>query len=92
MSASTHGPLIHQRAVSKVDEHVRDAIAKGAKLLAGGRRGEGNFYEPTILSYVSLDAELNADETFGPLAACIPFDTEDQVIQMANDTEFGLAG
>lgn len=88
----THGPLIHDRAVKKVQEHVEDAVSKGAKVLIGGKAGEGNFFEPTVLINVSNDAVVTKDETFGPLAPCYKFKTEDEVIALANDTEFGLAG
>lgn len=60
--------------------------------MIGGKRGEGNFYEPTVLAHVTLEAEVNRDETFGPLAACVSFKTEAEVIKLANDTEYGLAG
>lgn len=75
-----------------MDEHVQDAVKKGAKVMIGGRRGDGNFYQPTVLANVTLDAEVNRDETFGPLAACVRFSTEAEVIALANDTEYGLAG
>ncbi|CAK9780220.1 unnamed protein product [Cutaneotrichosporon oleaginosum] len=88
----THGPLIHGRAVAKVKEHVDDAVAKGAKVLVGGKAGEGNFFEPTVLVDVPISAVVSKDETFGPLAPCFKFETEDEVIKLANDTEFGLAG
>jgi succinate-semialdehyde dehydrogenase/glutarate-semialdehyde dehydrogenase len=88
----THGPLIHGRAVAKVKEHVEDAVSKGAKVLVGGKAGEGNFYEPTVLVDVPISAVVSKDETFGPLAPCFKFETEDEVIKLANDTEFGLAG
>jgi succinate-semialdehyde dehydrogenase/glutarate-semialdehyde dehydrogenase len=84
--------LIHQKAVQKVADHVRDAVDKGARILIGGKAGEGNFYEPTILVDVPISAEVNKDETFGPLAPCFVFDDEEEVIKLANDTEFGLAG
>jgi acyl-CoA reductase-like NAD-dependent aldehyde dehydrogenase len=90
--ASTHGPLIHGKAVQKVADHVQDAVAKGAKILIGGKAGIGNFYEPTVLIDVPVSAEVSRDETFGPLAPCYMFDTEDEVLRLANDTEFGLAG
>lgn len=88
----THGPLIHDRAVAKVKEHVEDAVSKGAKVLVGGKAGKGNFYEPTVLANVPVEAMVSKDETFGPLAPCYKFETEEEVIKLANDTEFGLAG
>ncbi|BEJ15017.1 hypothetical protein CspHIS471_0407840 [Cutaneotrichosporon sp. HIS471] len=88
----THGPLIHDRAVAKVKEHVEDAVSKGAKVLVGGKATGGNFFEPTVLIDVPISAVVSKDETFGPLAPCYKFESEDEVIQLANDTEFGLAG
>lgn len=88
----THGPLIHDRAVAKVREHVEDAVAKGAKVLVGGKPGKGNFFEPTVLVDVPVEALVSKDETFGPLAPCFKFSTEEEVLKLANDTEFGLAG
>lgn len=96
----THGPLIHDRAVSKVVRHVEDALALGANVLVGGHtpnataqaKRTGSFYPPTVLSDVPPTALLTHEETFGPLAALIKFDTEDQVIAMANEADVGLAG
>ncbi|KAK1923343.1 succinate-semialdehyde dehydrogenase [Papiliotrema laurentii] len=88
----THGPLVNAKAAAKVDEHVQDALAKGAKTLIGGKRGEGAFYEPTVLINIADDAVVMKEETFGPLAPIIKFETEEEVIKKANDTEFGLAG
>lgn len=88
----THGPLIHDRAVAKVVEHVEDAVSKGAKVTVGGKAGKGNFYEPTVLVDVPISALVSKDETFGPLAPCYRFSTEEEVMKLANDTEFGLAG
>lgn len=87
------GPLIDLGTLEKVNDHVTDAIAKGAKALLGGKRHElgGNFYEPTVLIDVPRDAQVFHDETFGPLAPLFKFETEDQAIEMANDTPFGLA-
>ncbi|MGC4023798.1 MAG: NAD-dependent succinate-semialdehyde dehydrogenase [Mesorhizobium sp.] len=86
------GPLMHERAVVKVEEQVADALAKGARCLAGGKRSEPGtlFFEPTVLVDVSDDALIMREETFGPVAAVVPFDTEDEVIARANDTEYGL--
>lgn len=93
----THGPLIHDRAVSKVVRHVEDAVALGASVLVGGHtpaeaKGTGSFYPPTVLSDVPPTALLTREETFGPVAALIKFDTEEQVIAMANEADAGLAG
>jgi len=89
----TQGPLINTAAVDKVEEHVRDALAKGARLVAGGKRHElgGNFFEPTVLADVPPSALVFREETFGPLAPLIRFETEADAVAMANDTEFGLA-
>lgn len=87
------GPLIEKAGVDKVREHVDDAVAKGAKVLAGGKAHDlgGNFWQPTVLADVTDDMKLAQEETFGPLAACFRFTTEDEVIQRANDTPYGLA-
>jgi succinate-semialdehyde dehydrogenase/glutarate-semialdehyde dehydrogenase len=87
------GPLIDAKAVAKVEEHVADARAKGAEVLAGGRRHAlgGLFYEPTVLAGATADMLVAKEETFGPLAPIFAFDTEAEVIGLANDTEFGLA-
>ncbi len=92
--ASTHGPLIHDRAIEKVQRHVDDALAQGAQLLLGGKRieGPGSFFAPTVLSDVPHHALVNQEETFGPLAALTRFETEEEVIRLANDTPVGLAG
>ncbi|KAF8338844.1 succinate-semialdehyde dehydrogenase [Cantharellus anzutake] len=90
--ATTHGPLIHERAVQKVEDHVEDAVAKGAQVLVGGKRLEGNFFAPTLLADVPNDALLAREETFGPLAGIIKFNTEEEVIKLANETPYGLAG
>src|SRR5690606_24717820 len=87
------GPLIDQAAVDKVQEHVDDAVSGGASTLIGGRAHElgGLFYEPSILVNVSPQAKLMQEETFGPVAPLIRFSTEQEVIELANDTPFGLA-
>ena len=87
------GPLIEKSAVDKVREHVDDAVAKGAKVLVGGKTHElgGNFWQPTVLIDASDEMKLAQEETFGPLAACFSFKTEEEVIQRANATPFGLA-
>ncbi|NHZ44629.1 NADP-dependent succinate-semialdehyde dehydrogenase [Massilia aquatica] len=89
----TQGPLIEEKAVLKVEEHIADALAKGARLLTGGKRHAlgHSFFEPTVLADVTSKMQVATEETFGPLAPLFRFDTEDDVIAMANDTEFGLA-
>jgi succinate-semialdehyde dehydrogenase/glutarate-semialdehyde dehydrogenase len=92
-AGTEQGPLIDANAVAKVEEHVADALAKGGRLLAGGKRHAlgGTFFEPTVIADVTQDMMVAGEETFGPLAPVIRFETEDQAIAMANDTEFGLA-
>jgi len=87
------GPLINAQAVDKVETHIADALAKGARLLAGGKRHAlgGTFFEPTILVDVTRDMLCAREETFGPVAPLFRFKTEDEAVAMANDTEFGLA-
>ncbi len=89
----TQGPLIDEAAVRKVESHVADAVAGGARVLAGGRRHAlgGSFYEPTVLADVTAGMQVAREETFGPLAPLFRFRTDDEVIAQANDTEFGLA-
>jgi succinate-semialdehyde dehydrogenase/glutarate-semialdehyde dehydrogenase len=89
----TQGPLIDEAALAKVESHVADALAKGAKLVVGGQRHAlgGTFYEPTVLADVSADALAFREETFGPVAPLFRFNTEEEVIELANRTEFGLA-
>lgn len=89
----TQGPLIDQRAVAKVKAHIEDAVAKGAEVLIGGQISElgKTFFEPTILINVDQSMAVSKEETFGPLAPLFKFEDEASVIQMANDTEFGLA-
>jgi succinate-semialdehyde dehydrogenase/glutarate-semialdehyde dehydrogenase len=89
----TQGPLINADAVAKVEEHIADATAKGARVLTGGKRHAqgGNFFEPTILVDVPPQAMVFREETFGPVAPLIRFRTEAEAIAMANDSEFGLA-
>ncbi|KIJ37446.1 hypothetical protein M422DRAFT_76099 [Sphaerobolus stellatus SS14] len=93
-AGTTHGPLIHERAVQKVESHVKDAVERGANILIGGSRMDspGFFYPPTVLSDVPADALISKEETFGPLAALIKFKTEEEVIALANDSDVGLAG
>ena len=87
----TTGPLIDGNAVAKVRQHLDDAVSKGARVLAGGNGLGGNFFEPTILTDVPTSARVAKEETFGPLAPLFRFHDEADVIQQANDTEFGLA-
>jgi succinate-semialdehyde dehydrogenase/glutarate-semialdehyde dehydrogenase len=89
----TQGPLIDKNAVEKVEEHISDAVAKGARVAVGGKRHAlgGTFFEPTILVDVKPEMKVAREETFGPLAPLFRFRTEDEAIRMANDTEFGLA-
>jgi len=93
----TIGPLIDEGALAKMDEHVTDAVSKGARLLVGGKRltgerfGSGTFYAPTVLTDVTPEMLIYREETFGPIAPVIVFDDEDEVIRMANDTSYGLA-
>jgi aspartate-semialdehyde dehydrogenase len=86
------GPLMNEGAVAKQEEHVADALEKGAKLLCGGKRHELGplFYEPTVLADVPDEALIMRDETFGPVAPIAPFDTEEEVVAKANATEYGL--
>jgi succinate-semialdehyde dehydrogenase/glutarate-semialdehyde dehydrogenase len=87
------GPLIDMAAVEKVEEHIQDAVAKGAKVISGGSRHAlgGTFFQPTVLAEVNTDMKVTREETFGPVAPLYRFETEEQALQMANDTEFGLA-
>ena len=87
------GPLIDEKAVEKVEEHLKDAVDGGATVLAGGSRNErgGSFFNPTVIAGVKPDMKLASEETFGPLAGVIRFTDEADAIAMANDTEFGLA-
>lgn len=93
-AGTTTGPLISAAAIKKVEEHIADATSKGAKVALGGQRSElgGTFFEPTVLTGVTSDMMVSNDETFGPLAPLFKFATEEEVINMANNTEFGLAG
>lgn len=87
----TIGPLIDRNALKKVKEHIDDAVNKGATVVMGGKALEGCFFEPTILSNVPFNALVSKEETFGPLAPVYRFESEEEVIHLANDTEFGLA-
>lgn len=81
-------------AINKVKSHIEDAVSKGASVEIGGSAPEipGFFMQPTVLSGVTADMLVARDETFGPLAPIFPFDTEEEVLSLANSTEFGLAG
>jgi succinate-semialdehyde dehydrogenase/glutarate-semialdehyde dehydrogenase len=87
------GPLIDAKAVAKVEEHIADALAKGGKVVLGGKRHAlgGTFFEPTIITHVTPNMMVAREETFGPVAPVFSFKDEKQAIRMANDTEFGLA-
>ncbi|MDR3472591.1 MAG: aldehyde dehydrogenase family protein, partial [Devosia sp.] len=87
------GPLIDAEGLAKVEGHVTDALAKGAKIVTGGKRSAlgGQFYEPTVLTGVGPGMKILTEETFGPVAPLIAFDTEAEAVRLANDTEFGLA-
>jgi succinate-semialdehyde dehydrogenase/glutarate-semialdehyde dehydrogenase len=92
-SVTDQGPLIDMKAVAKVEEHIADALAKGAAVAAGGKRHTlgGNFFEPTVLTNVKPNMMVAREETFGPVAPLFRFKSEAEAIRMANDTEFGLA-
>jgi succinate-semialdehyde dehydrogenase/glutarate-semialdehyde dehydrogenase len=88
------GPLIDDAAVRKVEEHVADAVSKGARIVTGGKRAMqlgAQFFEPTVLADVTPAMRLSREETFGPVAPVFKFSTEADAIALANDTEFGLA-
>jgi succinate-semialdehyde dehydrogenase/glutarate-semialdehyde dehydrogenase len=89
----TFGPMIDQKAVAKVEEHIADAVARGGTLMAGGKRHAlgGNWFEPTVVKGVPQDAMVATEETFGPLAPIFKFETEEQAVTWANSTEYGLA-
>ncbi|MFO0439319.1 MAG: NADP-dependent succinate-semialdehyde dehydrogenase, partial [Betaproteobacteria bacterium] len=90
---NAQGPLIDMKAVEKVEEHIADALEKGAKVLTGGKRHEkgGQFFQPTVLANVSTDMKVTHEETFGPVAPLYRFKTEDELLNLANNTEYGLA-
>jgi len=91
--ATDQGPLIDDKALAKVEEHISDAVSKGAKVAFGGKRHAlgGTFFEPTVLTGVTPSMAVAREETFGPVAPLFRFETEAEAIRMANDTEFGLA-
>jgi succinate-semialdehyde dehydrogenase/glutarate-semialdehyde dehydrogenase len=87
------GPLIEKKAVEKVEEHIADAVAKGARVVTGGKRHEkgGQFFQPTVLTGVTTAMKITREETFGPVAPLYRFQTEKELLDVANDTEYGLA-
>ncbi len=89
----TTGPLINDQAVAKVESHIKDAVGQGAEVITGGAPHElgGRFFTPTVLKHVTTRMLISREETFGPVAPLFAFDTEDEVVAMANDTPFGLA-
>ena len=89
----TQGPLIDEQALAKVQKHIADALAKGAKLVTGGKSSErgGTFFEPTILANASNSMLVACEETFGPVAPVIPFESDEEVVKLANHSQFGLA-
>ncbi len=91
--ATDQGPLIDAKAVAKVEEHIADAVAQGARIACGGRRHAlgGTFFQPTVLTHVTPRMKIAREETFGPVAPLFAFETEADAVRMANDTEFGLA-
>ncbi|MGH8240078.1 MAG: aldehyde dehydrogenase family protein, partial [Steroidobacteraceae bacterium] len=94
--ATRIGPLIDDRALARVSDQVKDAVERGAELLVGGKQARpenlrGAFFEPTILMGVAPEAKILREETFGPLLPVVPFDTEAEVLALANDTPYGLA-
>ena len=93
LDGTTHGPVISEKAVAEIHSKVVDAVAEGAEIVTGGRISEQgtHFYEPTVLTHVTDQMRLFKEEIFGPVAPVFKFSTEEQAIQMANDTEFGLA-
>lgn len=91
----THGPLIHDRAIIKVDAHVRDAEKRGAKVIQGGQKMPElgpNFFQPTVITGMTTDMQLATEETFGPVAGLFKFESEEEVVKIANSAEVGLAG
>jgi len=91
--ATDQGPLIDSKALAKVEEHIADAVSKGAQVASGGKRHAlgGTFFQPTILTNVTPAMKVAREETFGPVAPLFRFETEAEAVRMANDTEFGLA-
>ncbi|KAJ4920183.1 hypothetical protein JOQ06_022532, partial [Pogonophryne albipinna] len=90
--STTQGPLINNRAAEKVEAQISDAVSRGAKVLRGGKRLDGSFVQPTLLTDVSTDMICTREETFGPLLPVIRFDTEEEALAIANASHVGLAG
>jgi succinate-semialdehyde dehydrogenase/glutarate-semialdehyde dehydrogenase len=92
-TGTQQGPLIDEAAVRKVEEHIADAVGKGARVVIGGRRHArgGTFFEPTVIADVTPEMKVSREETFGPVAPIYRFATEEEALRLANDTEFGLA-
>ncbi|KAF4960896.1 hypothetical protein FSARC_10327 [Fusarium sarcochroum] len=91
----THGPMIHKKALDKVQAHVEDAVQKGGQVIVGGQKLPDlgpTFFAPTLITHANPDMQLANEETFGPVAALFPFSTEAEVIALANDSDVGLAG
>jgi succinate-semialdehyde dehydrogenase/glutarate-semialdehyde dehydrogenase len=89
--ATQIGPMIDQQGFTKIRNHLEDALAKGAKVVTGGGQLQGLFHQPTVLTHVTADMLLMNEETFGPVAPIITFSSDDEGIQMANDSDYGLA-
>lgn len=89
---STLGPLINDKAIEKINKHVKDAVEKGAQIKIGGKQIGNHFFEPTVLTGMTDDMIISTDETFGPIAALYSFEDEQDVIKRANNTPFGLVG
>ena len=89
----SQGPLIDEAALAKVERHIADALSKGAKLVTGGKPSSlgGTYYEPTILDNVSNDMLITYEETFGPVAPIITFESDEEVVKLANNSQYGLA-
>jgi succinate-semialdehyde dehydrogenase/glutarate-semialdehyde dehydrogenase len=85
------GPLIHEKGLEKVEAHIRDAVAKGARMATGGKRTGGLFFQPTVLADATSDMIIAKEEVFGPVAPLFRFQTEEEAVRMANDTDYGLA-
>jgi succinate-semialdehyde dehydrogenase/glutarate-semialdehyde dehydrogenase len=85
------GPLIDEPAVGKVERHVADAVDRGAEVVVGGERIEGQFFSPSVLVDVTAEMAMSREETFGPVAGIAPFSSEEEAIRVANDTPYGLA-
>lgn len=91
VEGTTHGPLVNTAGLEKVEAHVNKSVEGGAKVLLGGKRGEGNFFEPTILTDLPANPPTDYEETFGPLASIYKFSSEQEVIEKCNDVDVGLA-